>query len=102
MLQNAGIPTAVASLETDNEIQERIARFLRVQRERGQDFQTTLQDKKERQRPNFWIFEQIPRRRNEGHSDRSGASSAEDTSIPVLPTVPPFSGYSARARSILE
>ncbi|KAF4316461.1 hypothetical protein BBO99_00008545 [Phytophthora kernoviae] len=57
MLQNAGIPTAVASLETDNEIQERIARFLRVQRERGQDFQTTLQDKKEVRNP--YILEKV-------------------------------------------
>ncbi|CAI5746710.1 unnamed protein product [Peronospora destructor] len=41
----------------DNETQQRIERFLWVQHERGQDFQTTLQDKKEVRNP--YILEKV-------------------------------------------
>lgn len=57
MLQRAGIPPPVAAVETASETQQRIARFLRVQEERGQDFQTTLQDKKEVRNP--YILEKV-------------------------------------------
>lgn len=57
MLLRAGIPPATAPLADDNETQQRIEKFLRVQRERGQDFQTTLQDKKEVRNP--YILEKV-------------------------------------------
>ncbi|GMF47398.1 unnamed protein product [Phytophthora fragariaefolia] len=57
MLLRAGIPPAVTPLADDHETQQRIERFLRVQRERGQDFQTTLQDKKEVRNP--YILEKV-------------------------------------------
>ncbi|CAH0475729.1 unnamed protein product [Peronospora belbahrii] len=57
MLLRAGIPPATASLASDNETQQRIERFLCVQHERGQDFQTTLQDKKEVRNP--YILEKV-------------------------------------------
>lgn len=57
MLLRAGIPPAATPLPDDHETQQRIERFLRVQRERGQDFQTTLQDKKEVRNP--YILEKV-------------------------------------------
>ncbi|CAH0485542.1 unnamed protein product [Peronospora farinosa] len=57
MLLQAGIPPAASPLDADNETQQRIERFLRVQHERGQDFQTTLQDKKEVRNP--YILEKV-------------------------------------------
>ncbi|EGZ15991.1 hypothetical protein PHYSODRAFT_505477 [Phytophthora sojae] len=57
MLLRAGIPPAATPLADDDETQQRIERFLRVQRERGQDFQTTLQDKKEVRNP--YILEKV-------------------------------------------
>ncbi|ETP45830.1 hypothetical protein F442_07817 [Phytophthora nicotianae P10297] len=57
MLVCAGIPPASTPLADGSEIQQRIERFLRVQRERGQDFQTTLQDKKEVRNP--YILEKV-------------------------------------------
>ncbi|OWZ23066.1 hypothetical protein PHMEG_0002121 [Phytophthora megakarya] len=57
MLLRAGIPPAAPPLPADNETQQRIERFLRVQSERGQDFQTTLQDKKEVRNP--YILEKV-------------------------------------------
>ncbi|KAL4087315.1 hypothetical protein PRIC1_013209 [Phytophthora ramorum] len=57
MLLRAGIPPAAAPLTDDNETQQRIERFLRVQHDRGQDFQTTLQDKKEVRNP--YILEKV-------------------------------------------
>ncbi|KAF1775563.1 SAP30-binding protein [Phytophthora cactorum] len=57
MLLGAGIPPAATTLADDSETQQRIERFLRVQRERGQDFQTTLQDKKEVRNP--YILEKV-------------------------------------------
>ncbi|GMF12734.1 unnamed protein product [Phytophthora lilii] len=57
MLLRAGIPPAAAPLANDSETQQRIERFLRVQRERGQDFQTALQDKKEVRNP--YILEKV-------------------------------------------
>ncbi|CAI5726472.1 unnamed protein product [Hyaloperonospora brassicae] len=57
MLLQAGIPAAADPLAADNATQQRIERFLRVQRERGQDFQTTLQEKKEVRNP--YILEKV-------------------------------------------
>uniref|UniRef100_M4BKP4 SAP30-binding protein n=1 Tax=Hyaloperonospora arabidopsidis (strain Emoy2) TaxID=559515 RepID=M4BKP4_HYAAE len=57
MLLQAGIPPAADSVAADNVTQQRIERFLRMQRERGQDFQTTLQDKKEVRNP--YILEKV-------------------------------------------
>ncbi|KAG6609548.1 Transcriptional regulator [Phytophthora cinnamomi] len=57
MLLRAGIPPPATPLADDDETQQRIERFLRVQRERGQDFQTTLQDKKEVRNP--YILEKV-------------------------------------------
>uniref|UniRef100_A0AAV1V4R9 SAP30-binding protein n=1 Tax=Peronospora matthiolae TaxID=2874970 RepID=A0AAV1V4R9_9STRA len=57
MLLQVGIPPAADSLAADNVTQQRIERFLRMQRERGQDFQTTLQDKKEVRNP--YILEKV-------------------------------------------
>ncbi|KAL3671694.1 hypothetical protein V7S43_003604 [Phytophthora oleae] len=57
VLLRAGIPPAVAPLADNSETQQRIERFLRVQNERGQDFQTTLQDKKEVRNP--YILEKV-------------------------------------------
>ncbi|POM66000.1 HCNGP domain containing hypothetical protein [Phytophthora palmivora] len=57
MLLRVGIPPAAAPLADDSETQQRIERFLRVQSERGQDFQTTLQDKKEVRNP--YILEKV-------------------------------------------
>ncbi|KAG1711044.1 hypothetical protein DVH05_013761 [Phytophthora capsici] len=57
MLLRAGIPPAVAPLADNSETQQRIERFLRVQNDRGQDFQTTLQDKKEVRNP--YILEKV-------------------------------------------
>jgi hypothetical protein len=57
MLLRAGIPPAVAPLAEESETQQRIERFMRLQRKRGQDFQTTLQDKKEVRNP--YILEKV-------------------------------------------
>ncbi|TDH65874.1 hypothetical protein CCR75_001317 [Bremia lactucae] len=57
LLLQAGIPPAVTSQTGNCDVQHRIERFLRVQRERGQDFQTTLQDKKEVRNP--YILEKV-------------------------------------------
>ncbi|KAG7389596.1 SAP30-binding protein [Phytophthora pseudosyringae] len=57
MLLRAGIPPPAAPLADESETQQRIERFLRVQRERGQDFQTTLQGKKEVRNP--YILEKV-------------------------------------------
>ncbi|KAI9915321.1 hypothetical protein PsorP6_008344 [Peronosclerospora sorghi] len=56
-LLRAGIPPAVDPLSVKKETQQRIERFLSVQRERVQDFQTTLQDKKEVRNP--YILEKV-------------------------------------------
>lgn len=57
LLLQAGIPPAVPSQTGNCDVQQRIERFLRVQRERGQDFQSTLQDKKEVRNP--YILEKV-------------------------------------------
>ncbi|CEG40145.1 Transcriptional regulator [Plasmopara halstedii] len=57
MLLRAGIPPAVTPQNENSEAQQRIERFLRVQQDRGQDFQTTLQDKKEVRNP--YILEKV-------------------------------------------
>ncbi|RLN97823.1 hypothetical protein BBJ28_00004958 [Nothophytophthora sp. Chile5] len=61
MLLHAGIPLAPAPraiIDADGDpVQERIARFLRVQGESGHDFQTSLQTKKEVRNP--YILEKV-------------------------------------------
>lgn len=56
LLSRAGVPPAVTPNDA-SEAQQRVVRFLRLQQDRGKDFQTTLQDKKEVRNP--YILEKV-------------------------------------------